>query len=82
MLCTLHILSYTGDAPVAMSNIPVYDIEQDPVPDQVKMEPSYQELSFYSNVSKQKPAGNVNYYEDIINDQNVAMTKNPSYAVP
>ena len=55
--------------------------------DQVKMEPnpSYQELSSHSgraDVSKQKPAGNVNYYEDIINDQNVAMTKNPSYAVP
>ena len=47
--------------------------------------PSYQELSSHSgrvDVSKQKPAGNVNYYEDIINDQNVAMTKNPSYAVP
>ena len=72
-----------------MSNIPVYDIVQDPVSDKVKMEsnPSYQELSSHSgraDVSKQKPAGNVNYYEDIINDQNVAtyMTKNPSYAVP
>ena len=55
--------------------------------DQVKMESnlSYQELSSHSgraDDSKQKPAGNVNYYEDIINDQNVAMTKNPSYAVP
>ena len=55
--------------------------------DQVKMEPNpaYQELSSHSgraDVSKQKPVGNVNYYEDIINDQNVAMTENPSYAVP
>ena len=86
-----------------MSNIPVYDIVQDPVSDKVKMEPnpsyqvltsdqvkmepnpSYQELSCHSgraDVSKQKPARNVNYYEDIINDQNIAMTKNPSYAVP
>ena len=106
-VCYAHnyvfILSYTGDAPVAMSNIPVYDIVQDPVSDKVEMEPnpsyhvltsdqvkmepnpSYQELSSHSgraDVSKQKPAGNVNYYEDIINDQNVAMTKNPSYAVP
>ena len=55
--------------------------------DQVKMEPnpSYQQSSSHSgraDVSKQKLAGNVNYYEDIIIDQNVAMTKNPSYAVP
>ena len=70
-----------------MSNTPVYDIVQDSVSDQVKMEPnpSYQELSSHSgraDVSKQKPAGNINYHEDIINDQNIAMTKNPSYAVP
>ena len=46
-------------------------------------DPAYQELSSHSgraNVSK--PAGNVNYYEDIINDQNITMTENPSYAVP
>ena len=52
--------------------------------DQVKMKsnPAYQELSSHSaraNVSKQKPAGNV---EDIINDQNISMTNNPSYAFP
>ena len=55
--------------------------------DQVKMEsnPAYQELSSHSgraDVSKQKPAGNVSYYEDIVNDQNITMTKNPSYALP
>ena len=47
-------------------------------------DPEYQELSFYTggaSVSKQKPAGDVNYYEDIINDQNITMTENPSYAV-
>ena len=115
-----HILSYTGSAPVAMTNIPVYDVVQDtavsdkvkmePNPayqvltsdhvkmesnpayqaltsDQVKMEsnPAYQELSSHSgrdDVSKQQPAGNVNYYEDIINDQNIPMTENPSYALP
>ena len=46
-------------------------------------DPAYQEISLHSgraNVSK--PAGDVNYYEDIINDQNVTMTKNPSYAAP
>ena len=116
-----HILSYIGSAPVAMSNIPVYDVVQDPAvsdkvkmevnpayqvlssdqvkmesnpayqvlttSDQVKMEsnPAYQELSSHSSradVSKQKPAGNVSYYEDIVNDQNIPMTKNPSYALP
>ena len=55
--------------------------------DQVKMEsnPAYEELSSHSgraDVSKQKPAGSVNYYEDIINDQIVPMTENPSYAIP
>ena len=48
-------------------------------------DPAYQDLSSYSgraSASKQKPAGDVNYYEDIINDQNITMTKNPSYAVP
>ena len=55
--------------------------------DQVKMEsnPAYQELSSHSvraDVSKQKPAGSVNYYKDIINDQNIPMTENPSYAIP
>ena len=100
----LIIIHTVGSAPVAMSNIPVYDVVQDtaasdkvimePNPayqvltsDQVKMEPNpaYQELSSYSgraDVSKQKSAGNVNYYEDIINDQNIAMTENPSYALP
>ena len=46
-------------------------------PDQVKMEdnPAYQILSSHSgrtDVSKQKPAGNVDYYEDTINDQNIS----------
>ena len=44
---------------------------------------AYQELSSHSgraNVSK--PAGDVNYYEEINNDQNITMTENPSYAVP
>ena len=48
-------------------------------------DPAYQDLSSYTgraSISKQKPAGDVNYYEDIINDQNITMTKNPSYAVP
>ena len=48
-------------------------------------DPAYQDMSSYSgraNVGKQKPAGDVNYYEDIINEQNITMTKNPSYAVP
>ena len=99
----VFIILCTGNPPVAMSNIPVYDTVQDPVSDKVKMEtnpayqvltsdqvkmepnPAYQELSSHSgraNVSKQKPAGDVKYYEDIINDQNVNMTENPSYAVP
>ena len=45
-------------------------------------DPAYQEISSHSgraNVSK--PAGDVNYYEDII-DQSIKMTENPSYAVP
>ena len=97
-------ITHTGNAPVAMSNIPVYDTVPDlAVPDKVKMEsnpayqvlasdqankgpdPAYQDLSSYSgraSASKQKPAGDINYYEDIINDQNITMTKNPSYAVP
>ena len=48
-------------------------------------DPAYQDISSFSgraSVSKQKPAGDVNYYEDIINDQNITMTENPSYAVP
>ena len=83
-----------------MSNIPVYDIVQEPaVSDKVKMQsnpayqvltsdtvkmqsnPAYGELSSHSgrtNVSKQTPTG----YEDVVDDQNVKMTKNPSYAVP
>jgi len=47
--------------------------------------PTYQDLSSYSgkaSVSKQKPAGDVNCYEDIVNEQIITMTKNPSYAVP
>ena len=94
--------AYVGNPPIAMRNIPVYDIVQDSaVPDKVKMEtnpaykeipsdqnrkgpdPAYQEISLHSgraNVSK--PAGDVNYYEEIINDQNITMTENPSYAVP
>ena len=46
-------------------------------------DPAYQEISSHSgraNVSK--PAGDVNYYENIIDDQNIKMTENPSYAVP
>ena len=46
-------------------------------------DPAYQDLSSHSgraNVSK--PVGDVNYYEDIIDDQNVKMTENPSYALP
>ena len=95
---------HAGSAPVAMTNIPVYDAVQDPAvsdkvimepnpayqvltSDQVKMEPNpaYQALSSHSgraDVSKQQLAGNVNYYEDIINDQNILMTVNPSYALP
>jgi len=111
---------FTGNTPMALNNIPLYDVMQDPVvsdtvkmepnpayqgltSDQVKMEtnPAYQllasnhpykgpdlacqDLSSFSGratVSNQKPAGDVNYYEDIINDQNITMTKNPSYAVP
>ena len=81
-----------------MSNIPTYDIVQDPVKvqpnpayqvtsDVVKMQsnPAYQELSYHTggvNVTKQKPVGNVSYYDDIINDQNIKMTENPSYALP
>ena len=70
---------------VKMESNPAYQVLTS---DQVKMmesNPAYQELSSHSgraDVSKQKPAGNVNYYEDIINDQNIPMTENPSYAVP
>ena len=73
------ILSYTGSAPVEPN--PSYQVL---TTDQVEMA-AYQELSSHSgraDVSKQKPAGSVDYYEDIINDQNVPMTDNPSYAVP
>ena len=81
-----------------MSNIPVYEdpisdkvkMETNPAyqvlsSDQNRKgpDPAYQELSSHSgraNVSKQ--AGDVNYYEDIISDQNITMTENPSYAVP
>ena len=48
-------------------------------------DPAYQDLSSYSgraSISKQKLAGDVNYCEDIINDQNITMNENPSYAVP
>ena len=69
---------------VKMESNPAYQVLRS---DQVKMEynPAYQGLSSHygrANVSKQKPAGNVNYCEDIINDQNIQMTKNPSYAFP
>ena len=69
---------------VKMESNPAYQVLTS---DQVKMEanPAYQELSSHSgraDVSKQKPAGSINYYEDIINDQNVPMTENPSYAIP
>ena len=69
---------------VKMDSNPAYQLLTS---DQANKEPdpAYQDLSSYSgraSVSKQKPAGDVNYYEDIINEQNIAMTKNPSYAVP
>ena len=69
---------------VKMDTNPAY---QELPSDQVKKgpDPAYQELSSYTgraSVSKQKPAGDVNYYEDIIMDQNVTMTENPSYSVP
>ena len=68
---------------VKMESNPAYQVS---TCDKVKMEsnPAYQELSSHSgraDVSKQKPAGHVNYYEDI-NDQNIPMTKNPAYAIP
>ena len=69
---------------VKMESNPAYQVSTG---DHVKMEsnPAYQKLSSRSgtaDVSKQKPAGSVNYYEDIINDQNIPMTENPSYAIP
>ena len=48
-------------------------------------DPAYQDLSSHSgraSVNKQKPAGDVSYYENFINEQNITMNKNPSYAVP
>ena len=46
-------------------------------------DPAYQELSSHSGrANASKPAGDVNYYEEIINDQNINMTENPSYAIP
>ena len=66
---------------VKMETNPAYQ----ELPSKKAPDPAYQELSSYSgraSVSKQKPAGDVNYYEDIINDQNVTMTENPSYSVP
>ena len=78
-------VQYPTSVKVKVESNPAY---QALTSDQVKMEsnPSYQELSPHSgraaNVSKQQPAGTVPYYEDIINDQNVTMTNNPSYAVP
>ena len=69
---------------VKMESNPAYQMLTS---DQVKMKsnPAYQELSSHSgkaDVGKQKPAGSVNYYEDIINDLNIPMTENPSYAIP
>ena len=43
-------------------------------------DPAYQELSTHSG--RANVAGDVSYYEDIIKDQNIKMTENPSYAVP
>ena len=65
---------------VKMETNPAYqEMPSDQGPD-----PAYQDLSSSrsgrANVSK--PAGDVNYYEDIIKDQNIKMTENPSYAVP
>ena len=69
---------------VKMEPNPAYQVLRS---DHVKMEsnPAYQGLSSHSgraDVSKQNPAGNVSYYEDIINDQIIPVTKNPSYAIP
>ena len=69
---------------VKMETNPAYQVLAS---DQANKEPdpAYQDLSSYSgraSASKQKPAGDVNHYEDIINEQNITMTKNPSYAVP
>ena len=64
---------------IKMENNPAYQ----EIPSRKGPDPSYQDLLSHSaraNVSK--PAGDVNYYEDIINNQNIKMTENPSYAVP
>ena len=59
-------ISCTDNPSVAMSNILVYDTEPNP---------AYQGLSSHSGrATVQKPAGGVNYYEDI-NDQNITMTE-------
>ena len=78
--------AYQGLPPdhVKMETNPAYQVLTS---DQVNKGPdlAYQGSSSHSgraSISKQKPAGDVNYYEDIINDQNITMTKNPSYVVP
>ena len=45
-------------------------------------DPAYSDLSSWKSYNVTKPVGDVNHYEDIINDQNIKMTENPSYAVP
>ena len=64
---------------VKMKSNPAYqEMPSDQGPD-----PAYQDLPYHSaraNVSK--PAGDVNYYEDIIDDQNIKLTENSSYTVP
>jgi len=49
----------------------------------VKMEnnPAYETVAT-NPVGGGGAGSEVNYYEDIINDQNVKMTQNPAYAVP
>ena len=87
-MSNIQVYDTVQDPPVSdkvkMEPNPAYQVLTS---DQVKMEPNpaYQELSSHSgraDVNVQKPAGNVNLYEDIINDQNIPMTENPSYAVP
>ena len=72
----LSLLLITGSAPVAMSNIPVYDVVQDPgVSDKVIMEPNpaYQVLTSDQVKMESNPA-----YQVLTSDQ-VKMESNPAY---
>ena len=76
--------AYQGLPPdhVKMETNPAYQVITS---DQVnrKADTDLSSHSGRASISKQKPVGDVNYYEDIINDQiNITMTKNPSYVVP